>query len=307
MAENYAAMMRELWETGRQRPLDVFLRNPRIVSWVERMCVKRLDAIMTVVEESSERVRALGVSPDRLAVVSNTPPRTRVQEVRASIGATEGPVDVVYLGLLELHRGLAEVIEAAAILRDRNHPVRVRIVGGGRDEAILRSMAAARGLTDEHLRFHGRVPHEEALRLIAGADIGLVPHRADESWNTTIPNKLFDYMAGGLAVVASDATPVERVLQETGAGLVYRSGDAVALAGAIEQLLDSERRAECARAGTAAVRAHYNWERDTEVMLRLLDQVVPMPRPSDAVQHRDVASPQQLSVRGSRPGVRRES
>ena len=51
-------------------------------------------------------------------------------------------------------------------------------------------------------------------------DVGLVPHHADEAWNTTIPNKLFDYMAAGLPVISSDARPCARILRSTGAGLI---------------------------------------------------------------------------------------
>ena len=273
MAENYPAMMRELWETGRQRPIDWLVRNPAAVSWIERRCLPRLDAVITVVEESSERVAELGVPADRLTVVSNTPPWARAAGTVERRRRDGEPMDVVYLGLLELHRGLGELVEAAALLRDDGVPVRVRIVGGGRDETILRELARTHGLGEELVRFYGRVSHAEALRLIESADVGIVPHRADESWNTTIPNKLFDYMAVGLAVVASDARPTARVVRETGAGLVFRSGDARAIADALRQLADPAVRDAHARAGREAVRSRYHWERDVEALLRVVDRV----------------------------------
>jgi glycosyltransferase involved in cell wall biosynthesis len=112
------------------------------------------------------------------------------------------------------------------------------------------------------LIFTGRLPNDAALRAVAQADVGVVPHLANESWNTTVPNKLFDYMAAGVAVVTSDAAPCRRIVMETGSGTVYKSGDPADLARAIEALMSETARAACGRAGRAAVLDRYNWEND---------------------------------------------
>lgn len=271
MAENYAAMIRETWDAGLQRPLDVLVRNPSIIAAIERWCVARVDHILTVVEESSTRVAALGVPASRMTVVSNTPPRARA---RAAVARrADGPLEVVYLGLMEVARGVAELTEAAALLRDRGVPVRLQLIGGGRDLDRFRARAAELGLGEDVVRFHGFVPNAEALRLVAQADVGVVPHHADESWNTTIPNKLFDYMAAGLAVVTSDAVPAARVVRQTAAGLVFRSGDASDLASALEQLADEGLRARSAAHGTRAILDRYHWERDVDALLGAVHDV----------------------------------
>src|SRR5690606_4428317 len=72
MAENYPAMMRDIWTAGRHKPWDVAVRNPRLVSLIEQWCLPRLDRILVVVEESGDRLESLGVPSDRIVVVSNT-------------------------------------------------------------------------------------------------------------------------------------------------------------------------------------------------------------------------------------------
>src|SRR6185437_13478873 len=78
MAENYRASMRMLWEPARNTLFDFFASNPSITATVERSCVRDVDHIIVVVEESANRVAALGVPRDKLTVVSNTPPLARL-------------------------------------------------------------------------------------------------------------------------------------------------------------------------------------------------------------------------------------
>jgi hypothetical protein len=55
-------------------------------------------------------------------------------------------------------------------------------------------------------------------------------------WNTTVANKLFDYVALGIPVVAADVRPVERIPRETAGGGVFRSRAQVAVRRASSQV-----------------------------------------------------------------------
>ena len=103
--------------------------------------------------------------------------------------------------------------------------------------------------------------------------MGLVPHIANESWNSTIPNKLFDYMSHGLPVISSDARPAARIVRETGCGAVYESRDPLALVDAIVSMLDPVHRVECGLAGFAAVRDVYNWDLDGARLVEAVEAV----------------------------------
>lgn len=271
MAEHYPAMIADIWADGRQRFLDGLIRNPRTVERVERSIVGRLDHIITVVEESRQRVIALGVPPGRVSVVSNTPPLSRVTDLRPR---TPGdPLRLVYLGLMEHHRGVGDLLDAARLLENRGLHFHLDLVGDGRDLDEFRAQAARLGLDGTRVVFHGRLSHEKALGVVAGGHGGLVPHRATESWNSTIANKLFDYMAAGLAVVTSDAIPSARVVQESGAGLVFRSRDPGNLADQVVRLQDLAAWEGYRLAGQEAVRSRHNWEADTRTLLEVVTRV----------------------------------
>lgn len=274
MAENYPAMLRSTRAAGRQRRWDRLLRNPSLAEAVESWCLPRVDRVVTVVRESAERVHALGVPAERISVVSNTPPRERALRapMRPAPAGTE-PLRVVYLGLMEVPRGVGELLEAAALLARRGVAARLTLIGDGRDLPLFRERARALGLEEAQVEFTGYLPNAQALARVAGADVGVVPHHADEAWNTTVPNKLFDYMAAGVPVVGSDAAPCRRILEETGAGLVFRAGDAAGLAEAVTALADPAARAALSAAGRAAVLERYNWESDSSVLTRVIEEV----------------------------------
>lgn len=273
MAENYPAMMRAIWETNRDRPVDYIVRNPRFVEAVERYCLDRVDHIIAVVEESAERLFRKGVPRSRVTVISNTPPRARAEANPSGTRASGDRLDVVYMGNIEVARGLLESLDAVARLRVSGHNVRLRIIGRGRDDAFIRSHAAALGLGPEGAEFLGYVEsHSEALAIVAAADVGLMPHQKCEAWDTTIPNKMFDYMAVALPVASSDAAPCARILGETGAGHVFKSGDAASLASVLQRFMDPAERDRTGGRGQSAVRDRYNWETDADILLRVIDQ-----------------------------------
>jgi glycosyltransferase involved in cell wall biosynthesis len=283
MAENYPAMIRDLWTTGSTKPGDFLIRNPRAVEAVERWVVANVDHVVVVVEESGARlVRDLGVDPTRITVVGNTPasrrledfpPPRRVSDFEEIGGDSEAPaLHMVYLGLLEEARGIGTAIEAVGRARARGVPVRFTVIGDGRAREAFHAKVERLEL-EPWVRLLGYLPYEEALGIVAQADIGIIPHLANESWNTTIPNKLFDYMAAGLAVLTSDAAPARRVVEETGSGHTFTSGDAESLTSALVALWEGGGHRACGERGREAIRQRYNWETDAERLLETVETV----------------------------------
>ncbi|HEU5321072.1 MAG TPA: glycosyltransferase family 4 protein, partial [Methylomirabilota bacterium] len=283
-AENYPAMLRDFWPANRRRPLNWVARHPRVAAVVERLAVRGADHILVVVQEALERVRDLGVPAARLSVVANTPLPERFAglEARAREAEAASPTfDLVYLGFLDAARGVDTAIAAMPAVVARVPDARLVVVGSGGDEARLRGLAAASG-AGGHIRFAGWVPHEAAYEWIARSAVGLVPHRATPSWMTTIPNKLFDYMALAKPVVASDARPVRRIVETEACGLVFPSGDAEALAAQVVRLRDAALRHRLGDNGRAAVRARYNWTVDETTLLGALEATRTASRPAPA-------------------------
>jgi glycosyltransferase involved in cell wall biosynthesis len=278
MAENYPAMIRDLWTTGATRLGDRLVRNPKMVEAVENWVLPRLDHCVVVVEESRDRLIKLGVPADRVTVVSNTPAQARIDEYAALRDAAtalhaDAPLRLTYLGLMEEARGVRLVLDAVALMAREGVVVALDLIGDGRARKALEAHATELGLDPARVRFFGHVPYRDALKIVAEADAGLIPHYANESWETTIPNKLFDYMSLGLSVISSDVTPVVRVLSETGAGVTFKDRNAGDLARVLRSLDRNTARAQGVK-GRQSVRSRYHWERDAEHLVAVLDGVI---------------------------------
>jgi glycosyltransferase involved in cell wall biosynthesis len=275
MAENYPAMLQSRRSTGRAKPWDALVRNPAVARLIERWVVARVDAILVVVEESRDRLTGMGVPPERIALVCNTPPLARLDTRPATHNDDRtAPLTAVYLGRVEEQRGIGTLLDAVSQLRAAGFPVALTIYGDGKDFALYRARAQALGLGPPSVVFRGQVPNDLALTELAEADVGIIPHWRDEQFDTTLPNKIFDYMAAGLPVVTSDATPLRRIVEATGCGRVFRDRDAAGLAQALRELGDAAVRRMAGERGRAAIRTTYNWERDVERLLAVLQAVV---------------------------------
>lgn len=283
-AENYPAMLRDFWPVNRRQPLNWVARNPAVAAAVERVAVRHADHILVVVQEALERVRDLGVPEERLSVVTNTPLPERLVglDARAREAEAASPTfDIVYLGFLDAARGVDTAIAAMPAVVARVPAARLVVIGSGGDEARLRALALSTGV-GEHIRFAGWIPYEAAYEWIARSAVGLVPHRATPSWMTTVPNKLFDYMALAKPVVVSDARPVRRIVEREECGLVFPSGDAEGLAAQVIRLLDAGLRRRLGDNGREAVRARYNWSVDEKTLLGALETTGAAARPAPA-------------------------
>lgn len=276
MAEDYPAMMRAIWTAGRATPIDYLVRNPRAVEVIERYCLRRAARTWVVSEYLRDQLGAeYGAS--RFVVVGNTPPRANTDVVAPR--PERGWLEIVYLGLLEIPRGIAELIDAVALLDARGVAVKLRLIGTGRDAELFHAQARALGLTDDVIEFLGHVPYTEALPLLAAADIGAMPLHRNEHMDSTIPNKLFDYMSVGLPVLTSDVTASAALVRTLDVGEVFTSGSAESLADALERLRDGGRRAGMAERGRRAVRDVYNWENDSRHAVASVAAVAGAPRP----------------------------
>lgn len=279
MAENYPEMMRDLWKWKGFKMQNILIRNPLLVKLIELLSIKLVDHIVVVVKESAERLIRLGVPPTKITIVMNTPlldrknsAITKGDEVVSVTEKTE--FRVVYLGLLEDPRGIGTAIEAMKTVRKRAQNCKLIIIGDGNDAKNFRELTRSLNLEDVVI-FMGWMQYENALRYVSACDVGLVPHYAVASWNSTIPNKLFDYMSLSKPVIVSDALPTKRIIEEEGCGLVFESRNPQSLASCIIKLYEDKTLcSELALRGREAIEKKYNWEHEAEKLMDALKRVV---------------------------------
>jgi glycosyltransferase involved in cell wall biosynthesis len=184
---------------------------------------------------------------------------------------------LVYLGAVSEERGSSDMLEALAILRRRSAPAaRLDIVGPVDTAHLERLEDLARRLeVADAVRFHGYVPPREAWSIAARCHCGLAVLRAHANYVESYPTKMFEYMALGLPVVASNFPLYRSVVEGARCGLTVPASDPVALAAAIELLqTDAAARDRMGMNGRQAIREQYDWETQEPILLASYRQLL---------------------------------
>lgn len=179
---------------------------------------------------------------------------------------------VVYAGHLYAWKGVDVLLDALGQLGG----VRGVIVGGYEKEpdlARLRERAARLGISDR-VTFTGLVPPSAVAAYLRAARVLVLPNPASAiSTRFTSPLKLFEYMAAGRPIVASDLPSIREVLRHEENALLVEPGNPTALAAGVRRLLEDRALADrLARAAMTDVQ-DYSWDRRAERLEALLQQV----------------------------------
>jgi len=215
-------------------------------------------------------------SPDHARVTNESPPPGSQTEASKVVGGDDRgdakPL-VAYAGHLYPWKGVDVLVEALA----RVPEVDGLIVGGHPQEpdlARLRSLAQRLG-AEQRITFAGLVAPSSVAGLLSRATILALPNPASAiATRFTSPLKLFEYLAAGRPIVASDLPAIREVLTDNVDALLVTPGDANALADAIRRLArDPELGVRLSRAARDLV-PQYTWARRAERLESLFFEVV---------------------------------
>jgi glycosyltransferase involved in cell wall biosynthesis len=263
LSENYPALATI---EGKDRPQDVFTRTRAVEAFFEKWTARLADHVWVVVEENRDRlVNEVGIAPDKVSVVSNVPTAESMDDLFRFRAERETAPDqrltLVFLGIVDSLRGLDVLIQAAAEANRRGAAKRIRllVIGDGPARPDLESLMYDLG-DDADVEFTGWIDSKDKYRFLAQGDFGVIPHVNCELCQTTIPNKLFDYLGAGIPALATDLAPIRRVIEAHDCGVVVswsRDDMATDLMRLSELSLDELR--EMGERGREAVLSTYNW------------------------------------------------
>ncbi|MDP9483282.1 MAG: glycosyltransferase [Chloroflexota bacterium] len=246
-----------------------------LLGGLERRWARRCDAVVTVNDGYAlVLARRFGIAPP--PVVRNTParyvrPTPPPDLLRERLGLPAAVPIVLYQGGLMSERGIEQGM--AAILAVPDAVLVLMGFGSGSDE-ILR-------LAREP-RYSGRVravepaPPAELLDWTASSDIMLMAIQPTTlNHRLTTPNKLWEAIAAGVPVVASDLPGMAPIVRATGCGELVDPTDPADIARGIRAILDLPQDGRDAlRERCLAAAAIYSWERETETLFELYGRLL---------------------------------
>ena len=279
MAECYPELYKSRRRFAREKGLEKILKSPALAGMYEKFVLAIVDQVFVVIEESHERLMSIGASPNKVFIVSNTPvlPK-RIEKPKEHSGED---LRIIYVGFLGEIRGLDILVKAVHDFvgnAGKDLGVRLDIIGKGATEDDLRHLVKTLGL-EKQIFLHGWLPHDQVDLLMRAANVGALTYRVCEHWNTTIPNKIFDYMLSGLPVLATDPEPIKRIIKETQCGLLCRDQDTSDMARQLVKLKDPTLRNKLGSNGHEAVLTKYNWKRERMVIADAIEKLNHAHRP----------------------------
>lgn len=204
----------------------------------ERLFCPRATRLVAVAEEQRQRLIELyRLRPDRIVTVLNgvaenpfADDEAARAKTRAELGFSPDDIVVGCVAVLRAQKGLGVLLDAAAMLAQREPRLRVLLAGGGPVEDELRARVRTLGL-ESRVVITGW--HHENQRMLCALDIFAMP-----SFWEAMPLALLEAMAARRPIVTTAVGDTGHIVDNGGCALVVPAGDAAALASAIARLVD---------------------------------------------------------------------
>ena len=223
----------------------------------ERFACARLDGVLAATPHI--RARLEDINPCTLDV-ANYP----LLEEFAPADGEAARTEVCYVGSISALRGIRELVHACALLRT---PVTLTLAGSFSEAVLETEVTALPGWS--RVRSLGHLDRTGVADVMKRACAGLVTLLPTASYREALPVKMFEYMAAGIPVIASDFPRWRAIVDASECGLCVDPRDAAAIAAAIDRLAGDPALARRMGAnGRRAVEQHYNWRHEAQKLIR---------------------------------------
>jgi glycosyltransferase involved in cell wall biosynthesis len=246
----------------------------RILCWIERKSARFANHVIVASDLWREKlIRRTGLAPDQCTTLLNYPDRRLFKPLPESKRRRNGKFILLYPGTLNHHQGVDIAVEAFALVRERMPNAELHIYGEGPGLPQIAAMVEAIG-GNGTIRLRPPVPIEEIALVMADADLGVIPKRAEGFGNEAFSTKSLEFMACGVPIVMA-RTKVDSHHFDESLVSFFESGDPDSLARAILEDYErpEERLARAARATTFV--SDLDWSAKQAAYIRILDAVTP--------------------------------
>ncbi len=232
-----------------------------------RDLVRNVDYLFTVSDDLRRKAITLGAHPERTLAIHNGcdlsvfHPRNRA-EARLKLGIDPASQDVLYIGRMDVKKGLRELVEAAVSLRPQRANLHMYLIGDGPDRPHILSAIQANNAAG-YIHALPACAFDDVAVWMAAADLVTLP-----SYMEGCPNVVVEALACGRPVVATNVGGIPEILSDE-CGSLVPPRDAGALAHALAAVLDRTWDAE-------AISAHGSrgWETVASELLKVFESLV---------------------------------
>ncbi len=245
----------------------------RLLKLQERWSGGFATRVLTSEHTKREALIEHGIAADKIDVLLNLPDPAifhPAEPVLSEPGSSE--FRLVFHGTLAARLGVDIALRAIAELRDEIPGLRFDIIGDGDHRPELIALTAELGLGGIVHFSDGFVPVEDLPALLAGADLALIPTRAEISTRYMLPTKLVEYATLGIPAIVAPTHTIRYYFDESQVAF-FEPGDSTSLAAGIKELhANPERRYQLAK-GAGRFFDKYEWESHKQLYVDLVDSL----------------------------------
>jgi glycosyltransferase involved in cell wall biosynthesis len=241
----------------------------RLLKWMERGSASFADHVIVANDLWLDKYASRAAPPGKCSVLINYVdrqvffPRPRLRK--------DNKLIILFPGGLQWHQGLDIAIRAFNQLKDRLPQAEFHIYGEGNAKPDLVQLVHELGL-EEKVRFFGLLSTTEIAEVMANADLGVVPKRADSFGDEAYSTKIMEFMSLGVPVVVS-STKIDRFYFNDSVVRFFESGNPAALAEAIVEVLQNNEQRRRMIANALEYAGQNSWNLRKGDYLELVDSL----------------------------------
>src|ERR1700704_4285949 len=245
-----------------RRPLTWSVRK------LEEAACRRFSGLIAATPTIAKRFYS--INPNTV-VVHNFP---MLDEIAPTVDLpwNERPPAVAYIGSISERRGIREILQALALLSP-DKPAQMMLAGPFSLEELRTELMRLPGWA--RVKYLRVLDRPSVANLLARVRMGLLVLQPEPNFWNAMPIKLFEYMAAGIPVIASDFPLWRHIIGEAGCGLLVDPQDPQAITRAMEYLLSHDAEAQdMGRRGRQAACELYNWNSEERVLLKFYSELL---------------------------------
>jgi glycosyltransferase involved in cell wall biosynthesis len=276
-----------------RRPLTWSVRK------LEDAACRRFSGLIAATPTIANRFRS--INPNTV-VVHNFPMLDEIAPNEA-LPWNERPPAVAYIGSISERRGIREILQALALLPSDN-PAQMMLAGPFSPAELRTGLMRLPGWA--RVKYLRVLDRPSVANLLSRVRVGLLVLRPEPNFCNAMPIKLFEYMAAGIPVIASDFPLWRQIIGHAGCGLLVDPKDPQAITRAMEYLLSHDAEAEdMGLRGRLAACELYNWNSQERVLLKFYSELLETSAPGkkESPLELTVAVGPQSQYQGQVPGV----
>lgn len=237
---------------------------------IEAEVLSKSNALSAVSAQMAHYLTQAGAEPSRVHVIGNAVDTSHFRPGIPPIAMPSIPSDafvVGFTGSLKMWHGVDTLMTAFQMLREVEPRAHLLICGDGPKRGWIDGFVVGAGLQDA-VTLAGWVDHSALPGLIARMDVATAPYPASDDHYFS-PLKLYEYLAMGRPVVASNIGQTSELLSGSQAALLLPPGDTDALTQALLSLAKDPGRRRAMSVAAAAEGARHDWKRNAELIVKI--------------------------------------